>query len=183
MQCLGQERGLPGREKGPRRWQKLDLLAEQGLVCSQCQGPGLEEERGGAGGGAQCQKPGREKGCGRGLVSGRSRPRQPSSARSWEGFSCCHFWSSAARSLSQASCSGRSSPAHIPRPGLLRAWTADVVRSPRGLPAARSCSSQGRAPLRRLEVLGAGSVRRRLAGGRQRSLPHHHAAAALRGSP
>lgn len=47
MRCLGQERELPGLEKGPRRWQKLDLLAEQGLVCSQCQGPGLEEERGG----------------------------------------------------------------------------------------------------------------------------------------
>lgn len=35
-------------EKGPRRWQELDLLAEQGLVSSLCRGRDQEEEMGGA---------------------------------------------------------------------------------------------------------------------------------------
>lgn len=96
-------------EKGPRRWRELDLLDEQGLVSSQCRGRGQEEEMGGAcaWGRCRCQKPGRKKECGRGLMSGRAHPRQHSSARSCEGFSGCHFRSFAAGSPSHASCFGR----------------------------------------------------------------------------
>lgn len=146
-------------------------------------GPGGRTGRGSGLGRGQSWKLCREERAWAGSDVGPEHPRAQSSARSGERFSGCHFRSFAASPRPTPAALGGQSPAHVPRPGVLRARAANADRSPRGLPAARSCRSQGRAPLRRLEVLGAGSVRWRLAGGRQRSLPHHHAATALRGSP
>ncbi|XP_041320856.1 hyaluronan and proteoglycan link protein 2 isoform X2 [Pyrgilauda ruficollis] len=66
------------------------------------------------------------------------------------------------------------------RPGLLHPGPPELQGGGAGVSQPRGCPCQGGPALLSLEVLAAGPLRRGLAGGRQRPLPHHHAPAALR---
>ncbi|XP_064494468.1 hyaluronan and proteoglycan link protein 2 isoform X1 [Pseudopipra pipra] len=84
----------------------------------------------------------------------------------------------------RGSCSPAVSPSirPSPRPGLLHPGPPELQGGRAGVSQPRGCHRQGGAALLGLEVLPAGSLRRGVAGGRQRALPHHHPPGALRGA-